>query len=167
MAVKGKIMRRIAPEGDVYQAGTLSGNPLAMAAGIATLNIFKTGKTPMLNSTGKAKPFFPAWRPPPKRSGIPARVNRMGSMGCLFFTSEAVTDFTTAQTGNPAIFRRYYKEMLNRGVYLAPSPFETSFLSLAHTDKMIQETIDRAEQAFEAVAQGPLTVWACYFFHRY
>lgn len=150
---KADIMSRIAPDGDVYQAGTLSGNPLAMAAGLATLRILKR-ENPYAELDRKSEALFSGLEAAARHAGIPVTVNRMGSMGCLFFTSETVTDFITAQTGNPGYFRKYYKEMLDRGVYLAPSPFETSFLSLAHTDRMIAETIDRAGQAFEVVARG-------------
>ena len=150
---RAEIMARIAPDGDVYQAGTLSGNPLAMAAGLATLNILKR-ENPYDELNRKCETLFLGLEKAAKKAGIPVTVNRMGSMGCLFFTPEAVTDFATAQTGNQDVFRQYYQEMLDRGVYLAPSPFETTFLSLAHTGEMIAETIDRAEKAFEVVAQG-------------
>ena len=150
---RAEIMARIAPDGDVYQAGTLSGNPLAMAAGLTTLNILKR-ENPYDELNRKCETLFLGLEKAAKKAGIPVTVNRMGSMGCLFFTPEAVTDFATAQTGNQDVFRQYYQEMLDRGVYLAPSPFETTFLSLAHTGEMIAETIDRAEKAFEVVAQG-------------
>ena len=150
---RAEIMDRIAPDGDVYQAGTLSGNPLAMAAGLATLNILKR-ENPYAELNRKSEALFMGLETAAKNAGMPATVNRMGSMGCLFFTPETVTDFATAQTGNPDVFRQYYQEMLDQGIYLAPSPFETTFLSLAHTSKMIAETVDRAEKAFEIIAQA-------------
>ncbi|MCD6293865.1 MAG: glutamate-1-semialdehyde 2,1-aminomutase [Deltaproteobacteria bacterium] len=150
---RAEIMDRIAPDGDVYQAGTLSGNPLAMAAGLATLNILKR-ENPYAELNRKSEALFMGLETAAKNAGMPATVNRMGSMGCLFFTPKTVTDFATAQTGNPDVFRQYYQEMLDQGIYLAPSPFETTFLSLAHTSKMIAETIDRAEKAFEIIAQA-------------
>ena len=150
---RAEIMSRIAPDGDVYQAGTLSGNPLAMAAGLATLNILKR-ENPYEALNGKCEALFTGLLKAAKKAGIPVTVNRMGSMGCLFFTPEIVTDFVTAQTGNQALFRQYYQEMLGRGVYLAPSPFETTFLSMAHTDEMIEETVHRAEKSFEVMGQG-------------
>jgi glutamate-1-semialdehyde 2,1-aminomutase len=150
---RAEIMNRIAPDGDVYQAGTLSGNPLAMAAGLTTLNILKR-ENPYDELNRKCEILFMGLEKAARKKGIPVTVNRMGSMGCLFFTPEAVTDFATAQTGNQDIFRQYYHEMLDRGVYLAPSPFETTFLSLAHTGEMIEETVHRAEKTFEIVAQG-------------
>jgi glutamate-1-semialdehyde 2,1-aminomutase len=147
---KAEIMARIAPDGDVYQAGTLSGNPLAMAAGLTTLNILKR-ENPYAELNGKCEALFTGLEKAAKTAGIPTTVNRMGSMGCLFFTPETVTDFVTAQTGNQALFRKYYQEMLDRGVYLAPSPFETTFISMAHTAEMIEETVHRAGKAFETM----------------
>ena len=148
-----EIMARIAPDGDVYQAGTLSGNPLAMAAGLTTLNILKR-ENPYAELNRKCEMLFTGLQKAAKNAGIPTTVNRMGSMGCLFFTPEAVTDFVTAQTGNGTVFRQYYQEMLDRGVYLAPSPFETTFLSIAHTAEMIEETVHRAGKTFEIIAKA-------------
>ena len=148
-----EIMARIAPDGDVYQAGTLSGNPLAMAAGLTTLNILKR-ENPYADLSRKCEALFTGLQKAAKNAGIPTTVNRMGSMGCLFFTPEAVTDFVTAQTGNGTVFRQYYQEMLDRGVYLAPSPFETTFLSIAHTAEMIEETVHRAGKTFEIIAKA-------------
>ena len=149
---RAEIMARIAPDGDVYQAGTLSGNPLAMAAGLTTLNILKR-ENPYADLSRKCEALFTGLQKAAKNAGIPTTVNRMGSMGCLFFTPEAVTDFVTAQTGNGTVFRQYYQEMLDRGVYLAPSPFETTFLSMAHTAEMIEETVHRAGKTFEIIAK--------------
>ena len=78
-------------------------------------------------STGNAETLFAGLEKAARKAGIPVTVNRMGSMGCLFFASETVTDFESAQRGNQALFRKYYREMLDRGIYLAPSPFETTF----------------------------------------
>ena len=150
---RAEIMARIAPDGDVYQAGTLSGNPLAMAAGLTTLNILKR-ENPYADLSRKCEALFTGLQKAAKNAGIPTTVNRMGSMGCLFFTPEAVTDFVTAQTGNGTVFRQYYQEMLDRGVYLAPSPFETTFLSMAHTAEMIEETVHRAGKTFEIIAKA-------------
>jgi len=150
---RADIMGRIAPDGDVYQAGTLSGNPLAMAAGLATLNVLKR-ENPYHELNQKCETLFMGLEKAAQNAGIPATVNRMGSMGCLFFTPDAVTDFATAQKGNQQVFRRYYGEMLDRGVYLAPSPFETTFLSMAHTKEMIDETVHRAEKALKIAARG-------------
>ena len=145
---KKEIMCRMAPEGEIYQAGTLSGNPLAMAAGLATLNILKNGniygeierKSDLLFS-GLAKAAFEV--------GIPVKVNRVGSMGTLFFTSSSVTDFQSAKACDAKRFIKYFRSMLKQGIYLAPSPFETSFISHAHTEEMIEKTIHCASHAFE------------------
>ncbi len=150
---KAEIMGRIAPDGDVYQAGTLSGNPLAMAAGLATLNILKRDN-PYGALDRKSAVLFEGLEAAARKAGIAVTVNRVGSMGCLFFSPQTVTDFASAQQCDAAIFRRYYREMLNSGVYLAPSPFETTFLSTAHTEEMIGVTTHRAENAFKTIAQG-------------
>ena len=149
---KAEIMGHIAPDGDVYQAGTLSGNPLAMAAGITTLNILKR-ENPYEDLDRKCEMLFRGLEKAARKAGIPVTVNRMGSMGCLFFAPDAVRDFESAQRGDQALFRKYYREMLDRGVYLAPSPFETTFVSMAHTMEMIEETVHRAEKAFVNMAQ--------------
>ncbi len=150
---RADIMGRIAPDGDVYQAGTLSGNPLAMAAGLATLNVLNR-ENPYADLDKKCETLFGGLERAAQQAGIPVSVNRIGSMGCLFFTAHTVTDFVSAQTGNSNIFKRYYQEMLKSGVYLAPSPFETTFVSMAHTDEMISQTVLRAEKAFQTIARN-------------
>ena len=124
--------------GDVYQAGTLSGNPLAMAAGLATLNILNR-ENPFDDLSRKCETLFDGLEKASQKAGIPVTVNRIGSMGCLFFTRDAVTDFASARKSDANIFMQYFQEMLASGVYLAPSPFETTFLSMAHTEEMITE----------------------------
>ncbi len=142
------IMSRMAPEGDIYQAGTLSGNPLAMAAGIATLKILKSpGLYKNLESKGSR--LFSGLEQAAVRAGIPVSVNNVGSMGTMFFTSVPVTDFETAKTVDQAVFGKFFRGMLSRGVYLAPSAFETTFVSTAHDDGVIDETI---EKAFEVMS---------------
>jgi glutamate-1-semialdehyde 2,1-aminomutase len=149
---RADIMGRIAPDGDVYQAGTLSGNPLAMAAGLATLNILKR-ENPFDDLDRKCETLFAGLEKAAQNAGIPATVNRIGSMGCLFFTQDTVTDFASARKSDANIFRQYFQEMLECGVYLAPSPFETTFLSMAHTEEMIKETVQCAEGALERIAR--------------
>ena len=136
------IMEMLAPAGPVYQAGTLSGNPLAMSAGIETLKILKRNigeyeildrRTSMLC---KELQLLFAGR------DIPVRTNRAGSMFTIFFTSEAVTDFSSATRSNTELFGRYFRGMLARGISLAPSQFEASFLSFAHTDEDMEKTLD-------------------------
>ena len=150
---KQDIMDRIAPDGDVYQAGTLSGNPLAMAAGLTTLEILKRDN-PYDQLEKHSEMLFNGLEKAAKAAGIPVTINRIGSMGCLFFTSSPVTDFTSAQSPNPERFPQYYREMLNHGIYLAPSAFETTFLSMAHTDEMIEKTIEKARAAFETIGKN-------------
>ncbi len=142
------IMSKMAPEGDIYQAGTLSGNPLAMTAGLTTLRILKKGD--IYNELeDKASMLFLGLGEAARAAGIPSVINRIGSMGTLFFTPNPVTDFETAKTSDQDMFKKYYKEMLEAGIYLAPSPFEASFVSTAHGQDMIQKTIECAKKAFQ------------------
>lgn len=144
------IMERVAPEGDIYQAGTLSGNPLAMTAGLATLKTLKSGMIyAELEKKGRA--LFSALEDAAQSCGLNVVVNRAGSMGSLFFTEKPVTDFVSAKKSNTEIFRAYHVEMLNRGIYLAPSAFEASFVSTAHDEEVIQKTIDCAKESFRAI----------------
>ena len=142
-----KIMLNIAPAGDIYQAGTLSGNPLAMAAGIATLKVLKQkGTYELLEKKGDA--LFSGLKKAAAGAGIPVTINRVGSMGSVFFTAAPVIDFTSALVSNKEQFKQYFLSMLKQGVYLAPSPFEASFVSLAHDNQAIQKTITAAVTAF-------------------
>jgi len=143
------LMARVSPVGPVYQAGTLSGNPLAMAAGIATLdllaepNAYETLET---KSARLEKGLAEAVR----EAKIPARVQRVGSMLTLFFTAGAVADYAGARLCDTEAFGRFFQGMLRRGIYLPPSPFEAWFVSLAHTDEDIRRTIEAARGAFSA-----------------
>lgn len=138
---KREIMEHVAPMGSVYQAGTLSGNPLAMAAGLAELHILKENPSiyAHLNELGE---YY--------RSGVRAlrekyqkdfQVTGAGSLSCIFFTASAVRDYKTAKTADTAEFGRYYNYMVNHGIYLAPSQFEAVFISDAHTKEDIDNTI--------------------------
>ncbi len=144
-----EIMSRVAPVGDVYQAGTLSGNPLAMAAGLATLGILKNG---VIYSAleRKGRMLFSGIKEAADNAGVEITVNRIGSMGSFFFTSNPVTDFASAKASNAELFKKYYASMLEQGIYLAPSPFEATFLSTAHGEKEIQKTIECAAAAFRS-----------------
>jgi glutamate-1-semialdehyde 2,1-aminomutase len=145
---KREIMLRLAPEGDIYQAGTLSGNPLAMAAGIATLTILRQGDLyPRLEKTGNT--LFSGLEAVAQDAGIRVSVNHIGSMGALFFTDRPVSDFVTASASDAERFRRYYRAMREQGIYLAPSPFEATFISAAHTEEMIEKTLEAASNAFK------------------
>jgi glutamate-1-semialdehyde 2,1-aminomutase len=145
-----EIMAKLAPEGDIYQAGTLSGNPLAMAAGLTTLKILMRGEVyPELEN--KSKMLFSGLEKEARAAGIPVTVNRIGSMGSLFFNNGPVNDFAGAKTSDVTLFRKYYRSMLDQGIYLAPSPFEASFLSTAHSEGVIRKTIDAAAIAFRSM----------------
>lgn len=147
---KKEIMSRMAPEGDVYQAGTLSGNPLAMAAGLATLNILKQSEV-YNELERKGEMLFTGLQEAARTAGIQVSINRIGSMGSLFFTSEPVTDFLTAKASDENLFKRYFRSMLEQGIYLAPSPYEATFLSTAHTEEVIEKTIECAERSFASL----------------
>jgi glutamate-1-semialdehyde 2,1-aminomutase len=145
-----EIMERVAPEGDIYQAGTLSGNPLAMAAGLATLNILKKGNI-YHELEEKGKSLFSGLENAALTAGLNAVVNHIGSMGSVFFSEGPVKDFKSAKRSDIGLFKRYYSAMLDRGIYLAPSPFETSFVSTAHDEESIQETIKCAKEVFASI----------------
>jgi glutamate-1-semialdehyde 2,1-aminomutase len=145
-----EIMERVAPEGDIYQAGTLSGNPLAIAAGLATLEILKK-KEIYQSLEEKGKTLFSGLKDAAGRAGLNVVVNHLGSMGSVFFTKDPVKDFESVKKSNTRLFKRYYSAMLDRGIYLAPSPFEASFVSTAHDDGSIKETIECAAQSFASL----------------
>lgn len=151
-----KLMEMVSPAGPVYQAGTLSGNPLAMAGGIATLEILQepgSYETLEERSDTLAKGLIAA----AKAAKVHVAVNRVGSMIGLFFTKkrgQAVTNFEQATACDTQAFARFFQAMLDNGVYLAPSQFEAIFVGLAHTDDAIAQTIKAAEKAFDAVAAG-------------
>ena len=142
------IMKMMAPEGPVYQAGTLSGNPLAMAAGIATLNILKQpGAYEALEQ--KSKKLADGIAAAARNAGHKTVSNRVGAMFSLFFTDTKVFDYPSSKTSDTKKFARYFGMMLENGVYLAPSQFEAGFMSLAHSDADIEKTIAAAESAFK------------------
>jgi len=142
-----EIMKQVAPEGPVYQAGTLSGNPVAMAAGIATLKCLqKPGFYESLEAI--AASLETGLEEAVREAKLPAVINRVGSMMGLFFTEQPVTNFADAQTSDLKMFSRYFREMLERGIYLAPSQFEAIFVSGAHNEGDIQATILAANEVF-------------------
>jgi glutamate-1-semialdehyde 2,1-aminomutase len=145
------IMSRIAPNGDVYQAGTLSGNPLAMAAGMATLKILKN-KEIYEKLEEKSKLVFTGIKEVADRAGVDIVVNRIGSMGSIFFTGKPVTDFDAVKRTDASRYSSFYRDMLARKIYLAPSPFESMFISLAHNEEALKKTIDAAFASFEKLA---------------
>ena len=146
-----EIMERIAPLGPVYQAGTLSGNPLAMTAGIETLTLLRApGVYRQLEM--RAKQLGAGLAAEAKRAGVPVFSTRVGSMLGLFFTPRPVVDFATAKTSDTNVFTQYFHGLLNRGIYTAPSQFEAMFLSLAHTPQLIERTIRAARAVFRTLA---------------
>jgi glutamate-1-semialdehyde 2,1-aminomutase len=138
-----EIMDQIAPVGSVYQAGTLSGNPLAMAAGIATLTALKDAAV-YAELDQKTDRLIKGFQAAADEANIPLKTGHIGSMAGFFFTQREVYNFEDAKTCDLDRFARFYQGMLSRGVYLAPSQFEACFVSLAHTDEDIDTTIEAA-----------------------
>ena len=147
------VMARVAPEGDVYQAGTLSGNPLAMAAGLETLDRLEAPGVyeRLADVTERLAAGFTERA---EAAGIPLSTRSVGGMWGFFFHPGPVNDFATAQQADIEGFKRFFAAMLDEGVYLAPSAFEAGFVSLAHTDRDVKRTLDAAEVAFAKVARA-------------
>jgi glutamate-1-semialdehyde 2,1-aminomutase len=139
------LMEMVAPAGPVYQAGTLSGNPLAMAAGLATLRLL----TPPLHQKIEARTtrLVSGLREIAARLGVPFTADSAGSMFGFFFRAEPVRCFADARASDVQFFRRFFHALLERGVYFAPSPFEAGFVSAAHGDAEIDATLERVERA--------------------
>ena len=150
---KRELMQQIAPSGPIYQAGTLSGNPIAMAAGLAMLDVIQAPgfhaelerKTRLLTDGLVAVA---------RDAGVPFSMNRVCGMFGLFFTSQKVETYTQATSCDVAAFNRFFHAMLERGVYLAPSAFEAGFMSNAHTEQDIADTLEAARAAFRIAAKG-------------
>jgi glutamate-1-semialdehyde 2,1-aminomutase len=149
------IMERVSPVGPVYQAGTLSGNPIAMTAGIETLRRLSPETYSRLSAA--AGRLCDGLRAGAQEAGLPLVTDHEGGMLGFFFADEPVRDFTDAQAGDHAAFARFFHEMLGRGVYLAPSSYEALFISTAHTDEVIGEIIAAARESFAAVAAATAT----------
>jgi glutamate-1-semialdehyde 2,1-aminomutase len=148
---KAEIMERIAPSGPIYQAGTLSGNPLAMTAGYETLSQL-TPET-YTDFARKADLLEEGLKKAAEKYNIPHRINRAGSMIGIFFTNEEVSNYEGAKSSDLEMFADYYREMAHSGVFLPPSQFEGLFLSTAHTDDDIEKTLQAAEKAFEKISK--------------
>jgi glutamate-1-semialdehyde 2,1-aminomutase len=149
---RADLMERVAPSGPVYQAGTLSGNPLAMRAGIETLDILNaSGTYERLEALGARLATGLAGAA--KGAGVPAVVNRAGSMWTAFFDAGPVFDYETATRSDTKRYARFFHGMLARGVYLAPSQFEAAFVSTAHDEALIDRTIAAAAEAMKEVAR--------------
>ncbi len=146
-----EIMRHIAPAGTIYQAGTLSGNPLAMTAGLITLKKLRDKSVYEKLESAGAK-LEQGWREACTEFGLKTTINRVGSMITLFFTDEPVSDFTTANKSNRELFGKFFHSMLEQGIYLPPSQFEAAFFGTAHTEEIIDKTIDATRKAFEKVS---------------
>jgi glutamate-1-semialdehyde 2,1-aminomutase len=143
---RADIMDRLAPDGPVYQAGTLSGNPLAMAAGLAALEeLSRENVYDRLEEAGAA--LEAGMKEAARSANIPARVNRIGSMFCVYFTDQPAHNLADAMRSDRARFARYFHAMLEEGIYIAPSQFEAGFISLAHTPADIEKTIRAARKA--------------------
>ncbi|KPK01268.1 MAG: glutamate-1-semialdehyde aminotransferase [Nitrospira bacterium SG8_35_4] len=147
---KVEIMRKISPDGPVYQAGTLSGNPLAMTAGIETLKILSKPDT-YKKLLAKSKALEAGMKDAAKRAGVKTRFYRAGTMFCTYFTDKDVNNFTDAANTDMASFAKFFRAMLERGVNLAPSGYEAGFMSLAHTTADINRTVRAAYQSFKEI----------------
>ena len=140
-----EVMEMVAPLGPVYQAGTLSGNPVAMAAGLEQLHILWEHPEYYTELEKKGEKLYGRMEELVKLYGAPCTVNAAGSLGCVFFTDSKVTNYTIAKTADTVEFARYFKYMLDRRIHLATSQFEAMFLSEAHTDDNIEETLEAFE----------------------
>ena len=144
-------MEKIAPIGAVYQAGTLSGSPLAVAAGIAMLEIVSEANF-YTELSAKTETLLTGLEERATAAGIPFTTNQLGGMfGCFFSDEEKVSMFSQVMASNMGHFQSYFHTMLQNGVYIAPSAFEAGFISAAHGDEEITTTLDAAEQAFSAI----------------
>lgn len=148
---KAAIMNHLAPDGPVYQAGTLSGNPVAMAAGLKTLELLaKKGFYEALST--KVSVLTAGISAAAEKAGVPMATQQVGGMFGLFFTDQAkVTSFAESTACDIETFKKFFHAMLDRGVYLAPSAYEAGFVSSAHTDDDIQLTVESAEQSFKSI----------------
>jgi glutamate-1-semialdehyde 2,1-aminomutase len=145
-----EIMRMIAPLGPVYQAGTLSGNPLAMAAGIATVCRLKRERKQIYSSLEKrSETLVRGVTVEAKKHGIPVTTNRVGSMFTWFFQNGDVQSYDDACRSDTKVFAQFHRGMLDRGIYLPPSQFEAAFLSVAHSEEDISRTMEAARGVFE------------------
>ncbi len=148
---KKEIMQMVAPAGPVYQAGTLSGNPLAMAAGYAALSYIKEHPEIYVQLEKSSMYLENGFKDNLKAIGKNYAMNRVGSMMCMFFTEEPINDFKSAVKSDTALYGKYFHEMLKRGIYLAPAQFEALFISTAHTKEDLDKTIKAHGEALKAL----------------
>ncbi len=147
---KREIMEMVAPVGPMYQAGTLSGNPLAMTAGIVTLRVLqREGVWERLEALTER--LTAGIGEAAREAGVPVQQTRVGTMFATFFTETPVRDWDTVKTSDTDRFARFFRAMLERGVYLAPSQYEAGFMSLAHDEAVIDATVEAAREAFKAI----------------
>lgn len=151
-AGRREIMELVAPCGGVYQAGTLSGNPIAMAAGLAQLTFLREHPEIYQQVDEKANTLAEGFRRLAAETGLPVSVNRVGSLLSVFFTAGGVASFADAQKSDTALFADYFNAMLAQGIYLAPSQFEAMFVSAAHTDEEIEKTLRSAGYVMKHLA---------------
>jgi len=147
---RADLMAMIAPEGPVYQAGTLSGNPVAVAAGIETLRILERSDYDLLDK--RTAGLVQRLKESADAAGVPTSWNRVGSLFTCFFSERPVTDYASAKRADAKRYAAFFHEMLKRRVYLAPSAFEAAFVSLAHEDRDFEQTVKAARKSFQAVA---------------
>lgn len=148
-----EIMNCIAPDGSVYQAGTLSGNPLAVTAGIETLRQIMSIPDFNAKVAAKVTKLLAGWQEAADEAGVPVQLHQSGSMFGLFFSEKSVLNYQDACAADAVSFRVWFRSMLEQGIYLAPSPFETIFMSWAHSDEDIEKTIAAAKVAMKKVAE--------------
>lgn len=148
---KRDIMEHLAPVGPVYQAGTLSGNPVAMSAGLTTLKILDRNRDRYDGLERKTASLCEKMKKCFAEAGISVRINRIGSMFTVFFSGEEVFDYASAMKSDTKCFARYFRGMLSRGINLAPSQFEAAFLSFAHSDEDIKKTFDACSETLRTL----------------
>lgn len=150
---KQEVMQEVSPSGPVYQAGTLSGNPLAMAAGYALLSELQENPIHYDGLEEKTTYLYNGLREVFSKLEVPVQLNRVGSMMSIFFTGEKVVDFDTARTTDEELFKRFFHKMLEQGIYLPPSPYESFFLADSLTEEHLDRTIDAAERSMRSALQ--------------
>ena len=144
----GKIMELVSPVGKVYQAGTLSGNPIAMAAGLTQLKYLYEHQEIYKDLEEKGKRLYGGMEKILAEKNLPYHINHVSSLGSLFFTEQEVVDYTSAKSSDTKAFSEYFKGMLAQGIHMAPSQFEAMFLSVAHTDEIIDQTLEAVRNYF-------------------
>ena len=143
-----EIMELVSPVGKVYQAGTLSGNPIAMAAGLTQLKYLYEHQEIYKDLEEKGKRLYGGMEKILAEKNLPYHINHVSSLGSLFFTAQEVVDYTSAKSSDTKAFSEYFKGMLAQGIHMAPSQFEAMFLSVAHTDEIIDQTLEAVRNYF-------------------